>query len=200
MGFTRGGVIAHSATTSRTATDHHTATVAADLNLAGLNARAHTDLSDAPASAHHNAEVKIVKAANETRTSTVTQENDDAFTFSVGANEDWLVIQHLRVSGLQNGGGMRMTWSVPAGATPEWNAVGVALNNAATVVVLATTENNSTVFATGAAALNVQEITIYTYIDMASTAGTAVWQWAQETSDGDAITVLAGSWMVAHRV
>lgn len=54
MAFTRTGVVSHDNLSDVGATDHHTATVAADLNLADLNARAHGDLSDAPADAHHN--------------------------------------------------------------------------------------------------------------------------------------------------
>lgn len=53
MAFTRAGAPAHASIQSVTASQHHVATVASDLNLADLAARAHGDLSDAPTSAHH---------------------------------------------------------------------------------------------------------------------------------------------------
>lgn len=54
MAFTRAAALLHAALSDRTATDHHTATVASDLNLADLAARAHSNLSDAPTDAHHS--------------------------------------------------------------------------------------------------------------------------------------------------
>lgn len=75
MAFTRTGAVSHAvlpgvtATQHHTATvagdlnhqdlaargvsDHHTATVAGDLSLANMAVRAHANLSDAPADAHH---------------------------------------------------------------------------------------------------------------------------------------------------
>lgn len=53
MAFTRPGTPSHVGIAGVTATQHHTATVASDLNLADMAARAHADLSDAPTDAHH---------------------------------------------------------------------------------------------------------------------------------------------------
>lgn len=53
MAFTRVAALLHAALSDVVATQHHTATVAGDLNLADLAARAHGDLSDAPADSHH---------------------------------------------------------------------------------------------------------------------------------------------------
>lgn len=54
MAFTRVAALLHAALSDVVATQHHTATVAADLDLADLNTRAHANLSDAPADAHHD--------------------------------------------------------------------------------------------------------------------------------------------------
>lgn len=53
MAFTRTGTLSHAALSGVTAAQHHTATVGAALALADLATRAHSDLSDAPTSAHH---------------------------------------------------------------------------------------------------------------------------------------------------
>lgn len=50
------------------ANDHHTPTVAGDLNLADLAARAHGDLSDAPADAHHAQAHTVVSHSDTTGT------------------------------------------------------------------------------------------------------------------------------------
>jgi len=49
------GAVDHDSISGVSASDHHTQTVAGDLNLADLAARAHGDLSDSPADAHHAA-------------------------------------------------------------------------------------------------------------------------------------------------
>lgn len=53
MAFTRVAALLHAALSDVTTAQHHTATVAADINLADLAARAHGDLSDSPTDAHH---------------------------------------------------------------------------------------------------------------------------------------------------
>lgn len=53
MPFVTLGLPNHDTIPGVSASDHHTATVAGDLNLADMAARAHTNLSDAPADAHH---------------------------------------------------------------------------------------------------------------------------------------------------
>lgn len=47
------GLPSHDTIPGVSTADHHTATVASDLNLADMAARAHSDLSDAPIDAHH---------------------------------------------------------------------------------------------------------------------------------------------------
>ena len=53
MAFTRTGTPNHDTIAGVSPADHHTQTVAGDLNLADLATRAHANLSDAPADAHH---------------------------------------------------------------------------------------------------------------------------------------------------
>lgn len=73
MAFTRSGTVAHSSLSGVTATQHHTATVASELNLADMAARAHGDLSDAPANAHHTPTPQATQAQIE------GEENVDAY-------------------------------------------------------------------------------------------------------------------------
>lgn len=54
MAFITLGIPTHNTIQGVSPTDHHTATVAADISLADLAARAHSDLSDEPVDAHHD--------------------------------------------------------------------------------------------------------------------------------------------------
>lgn len=53
MPFVTLGTPAHAATTGKTASDHHAATVAGDLNLADLSERLHGSLATVTADQHH---------------------------------------------------------------------------------------------------------------------------------------------------
>lgn len=65
MPFVTLGLPNHDTIPGVSANDHHVPTVAGDLDLADLNARAHADLSDAPANAHHAA-VHIIPSHGDT--------------------------------------------------------------------------------------------------------------------------------------
>lgn len=83
MAFTRGGTVAHTSLSGVTATNHHTATVAADLALADLATRAHTDLSDAPADAHHSQGHNIAGHSDTTATGVELDSLTDASLISI---------------------------------------------------------------------------------------------------------------------
>ena len=70
MPFSRIGAPTHGSISGVTTSQHHVATVAGDLNLADMAARAHGDLSDAPADAHHDQSHTIVSHSD---TPTVVQ-------------------------------------------------------------------------------------------------------------------------------
>lgn len=82
MPFTRIGVTTHAQLTGVEVTQHHTATVGGDINLADLAARAHTDLSDAPADAHHNQAHALGTHANSQATQAAIEAETDEDTYT----------------------------------------------------------------------------------------------------------------------
>lgn len=71
---TVAGDLNHQDLAARGVSDHHVATVAGDLALSGLATRAHADLSDAPAAAHHTKYTDAEAIAAAIVRTTVTEE------------------------------------------------------------------------------------------------------------------------------
>lgn len=71
----------------------------------------------------------VIKAADESVTSSTTAQNDDHLFLSVAANTDYWVELFLRYDA-DSAADLRLGWSVPSGATMEWTSNG--LSNAAT--------------------------------------------------------------------
>ena len=149
--------IAHSATTNKTANDHH---------------------SQAHAQSDHSDFVLIFKTGDESVTSSTTLQNDDDIVVAVGANKKWHFRLILRLSG-SSSGDHTAAWSLPAGASGEW------WNIADLTQAVADTEPLTTQQGTGIAAS--ERMVVYEgYLITAGTAGNFQYQWAQETSNGTA--------------
>lgn len=100
MTFSRAGAPSHSAITGVTAAQHHTATVAGDLNLADMAARAHGDLSDAPANAHHTPTPQADQAALEGETNEDTYTPPDLIKHSPGVAKVWVYWEQTGAHGI----------------------------------------------------------------------------------------------------
>ena len=210
MPFVTLGLPNHDSIPGVSAADHHAATVAGDLDLADLNARAHADLSDAPADAHHaqthtvgshsdgsafSEDVTIKKAADEAITSSTTLQNDDDFVFAVSANEIWMVEIFGFLSGMDLGG-MKQGWVVPTNAAFLANQIWFDDDQ------LVTNENGgvgdlvvATAVLDSGAAFHHMAIII-----VGDTAGNAQFQWAQNNSNADSTVLKEESIMVATRI
>ena len=81
MAFTKAGTFLHDVLTDVSTAQHHTATVAADLNLADLAERAHTSLTSVSANTHHGISTQ---AELETEASTDKMTRPDRVRFSPG--------------------------------------------------------------------------------------------------------------------
>lgn len=122
---------------------------------------------------------RIVKAANQTVNNSNTLQNDSDFLFPVEANSVYLVhLQYLMSSGTTPD--FKWAFTLPAGATAKAsNQVG----NAWSVINDAT----SAVNVDGLGDERLYEI--FLHIETAATAGTAQWQWAQNTMNASDTTV-----------
>ena len=144
----------------------------------------------------------IRKTADETVNNSAVMQNDDHFSFSIGANEVWLVNLYLIMRGTDSGG-MDFTWSLPSGGQFVANFIGSQDNQSSGVAVggvdtaLITTEVR---LVADAASVDIQAIHIACLIVNSSTGGTAQLQWAQATNIATDTIMHSESFMVAHQL
>lgn len=87
MAFTRVAALLHAALSDVTATDHHTATVAGDLNLADLAERDHDNLTNSDESSHLGT---VTQAAMEAETPQNKSLNPSRVRHSPGVAKVWV--------------------------------------------------------------------------------------------------------------
>jgi hypothetical protein len=132
-----------------------------------------------------------IKAADETVNNSATLQNDDDFAPSLDANSEYFIELWLHVD-TNTTARFKFAWDIPAGATII--AAGVSVTRANNND---TGTERQTVDATGApiAFASGQPGTAYLFatITTAGTAGTAQFQWAQNTANASDTKVLADS-------
>jgi len=178
-------------------TQSHTVVSHSDTTATGAETETLTDGSNADALHTHthgdSLDVKLArKTADEVVTSNPTCQNDDHISFAIGANEVWLVYVHF-TSNIHATPDMKVCWSTPAGSTGQHGAIAAGSGSTTYRTTLSTGVNIA-----GSSAN--QGFTHWALIDTAGTSGTAQWQWAQITTDANAVTVRNGSFMIAWRL
>lgn len=157
--------------------------------------RAHIELYslDLDATTRWTPPVVVRKASDESVTSSTTLQNDDDFTFSVPASDVWVVSIRARVS-VDPTPDIKIHFTAPTSAT--FNGTSKLFSASA---VLAHEGDLLTEWShTPAAEGLILEID-GTFAN-STTAGALTMQWAQNTSNGTATTLHAGSYMVARKV
>jgi len=136
------------------------------------------------------------KASDESVTSSTSFQDDNDFTFSIGASEVWAV-QINAIADFQ-AGGFKREWTLPASATIIET---VTANNQA--------GNNDAYYSASAAGSTVtltngigafMPVVFNTVITNSTNAGTVTLRWAQNVSNGTATALKAGSYLVAHKI
>lgn len=89
---------------------------------------------------------------------------------------------------------LRWTWTVPAGATGEWNSVSLGHNYDSTQRAYAFEETTATVNA------STKNLFMSGIVVMSSTAGNLLLRWAQSVSNATATRRGSGGWVVARRI
>lgn len=148
-------------------------------------------LTDSSTSTGITSATFLDKTADQTVTSSETLVNDTHLTFAVGANEVYAIWGILKL----NSGttpDFKFQWSLPASATLDGYHVHGTGPTAASF-----SEAAATVVSTLGSD---QVLVFHAMIDTAGTSGTAVLQWAQNTSDAGDTKVLLGSWMAQKQV
>ncbi|MGY0062854.1 hypothetical protein ACWY4P_41015 [Streptomyces sp. LZ34] len=147
-----------------------------------------------------------VKAANTTRASTTTKTDDPDLTMTVVANAVYYVEFILAAQSSSTTPNINTAWNVPSGSTGLKFAHGPT-NNAATFVTR--TDTNARVSAHGYTTgldyiINGSGVSVAilekSIVTTGGSGGTIAMQWAQNTSNGTATVVEAGSYMYIRRI
>lgn len=137
------------------------------------------------------------KLANEQVTSSTTLQNDDELFLAVEAGGLYILdcwVEFTATSGVD----IKVAWTFPAGSSMNYSALGTGITNY--------TDYDSSVVAGGTSrgargnGATPQGISSRGHLQASSTAGTLQLQWAQNTSNAAATTVLAGSWIRLNRI
>ncbi len=144
----------------------------------------------------------VYKTADESVTSSTTQQDDDHLTVGVAANATYIVEAALRVEGA-TAGDFKAGLSAPTGAT-GWSAL-IGPGIGATTFSDHNVDNQSSSlalagFAGMLGAGNEVLVILKGYVAVGGTAGNVALSWAQRVSDATATKVLTGSWMRVEKV
>lgn len=145
-------------------------------------------------------QMHVIKASNESVTSSTTLQDDDELFFSVTANTDyWMVCLILYQA--STAGDLKGTWSAPSGSTLDW--VSDALGSSATASIGSVSRTHQTLATTGQpggfGAFDGVAI-CKGLLSIGSTAGTFRFRWAQLASDATATQVRSGSMVTLRRL
>ncbi len=141
------------------------------------------------------ASVTIRKTADESVTSSTTLQNDDQLTFSIGANETY--IYHIIMNAtMASAGSIKYTVTAPSGATCSTSSFGIDSTGSGGELLNAGCGTSGFYGGTGTTSYETIDGTVTT----GATPGTVTLQWAQNSSNGTATVVKAGSQLVAYKV
>jgi len=138
----------------------------------------------------------VSKPSDTIRTATTTLADDPHLTFAGLANTVYAVEAVLYLNG-PSAADWKFGWSVPAGATMLWGAVGEGSSkwSAGSSTVTPTALNTEADPDTGGAATGVCGRVLKGKVRIDATAGNVTLQWAQNTSNGGNSIVTAGSFL-----
>jgi hypothetical protein len=144
-----------------------------------------TDLRTYSASRLNEGWSSIVKAADETVTTSTTLQDDDDFSIQVEANSKYLLRLLLKVN-VGTAAGLKYQFTVPSGATYDGLHVS---HNGSTPEVVSCTEAGTALYSGSSGATT---LLIEVLLETGGSAGAVTLQWAESASSGT-ITIYGGS-------
>ena len=128
-----------------------------------------------------------------------TLQPDNHMFFNVGANETWFVVVSGSEAGA-NAGGMRAGMSVPAGSVNCTYNLGDNYNAASNTATSATCVNTTSAFIAAASWFTSDNFSYSGVFTTGATAGTATFQWAQNTASATNLTLPIDAYMTAYKL
>lgn len=135
--------------------------------------------------------VVVYKGSDETVTSSTALQNDDDFSFAIGANEAWKGMVFIPGFTSSNSGGLKADFTLPSGGSGSMRAV------IGSAVASTSIGGGSFGSASGTSPTGAYFITFT--ITNGATPGTAQFQWAQFTSNASGTVLKAGSLLQVTR-
>lgn len=145
------------------------------------------------------AQLKIVKSGDTGRTSTTTLAADPHLALAVSASATYLLDGFIDYDGAFGAGGLKMDFTLPAGATLRWGPLGNVVADTTQKYHSNTVNTGSLPVGTYGTGGSHTAATLRGYLTVAGTAGTVTLRWAQSASNGTATTVYTGSWIRLER-
>jgi hypothetical protein len=143
-------------------------------------------------------ELSGVKSANQIISTTTTLINDADMRFAVAVNSVYEFRVHLRYAS-PTGADWKSSFTVPAGASAKFNAVGNNLSGLVRDVTLEWADTDSvTSQGKGAGTLMIAEF--FGFITTASTSGNLIFQWSANTSNAGNTTLFQNSYLTGRRI
>lgn len=148
-----------------------------------------------------------VKPSSTARTSTTTRTADPHLTLTLRANVSYTLSGLLILSSAANAAGdFNMDFAFPGNAVVHWGGVGPnnTITSGSFIGGEFQAQSNQTVSPTGATPYGAttvpNTVLLSGYIAVGATAGSLTLQWAQQTSNANATTLITGSWLRLDRV
>ncbi len=157
----------------------------------------HPYFQDGAGTEHIIMDKPITKDSDETINNSATFQNDDDLSFSVAANEVWMIELHIEYTGGSATSDIKWQFTGPAGATASlqtnyWDT-GLAISMGGNIGLA------SAILAGTASGFDLSGH-IYGIVTVGGTAGTIQFQWAQNVAEGVDTTVYAGTYMKIQKV
>jgi hypothetical protein len=138
-----------------------------------------------------------VKSANQIITTQTTLVNDADMRFAVAANSLYEFHAHIKFAS-PGGGDWKTSFTVPAGASAEFNRVGLNLSSQPTSGT--NWLDTDSVPSQGSGAGTPLTTDFFGWVVTASTAGNLILQWAQNTSNAGNTTLFKNSYLTGRRI
>lgn len=144
--------------------------------------------------------IVVIKAADQTVTSSTTLTNDSHLVAALVANATYIVDGYLMLTGpAATTGDAKIDFTIPTGATMHYTSGGVVASSPA-VQYEDTVNANSTARTIGTNGSTDMGVALHAHVVLGSAAGNVQLRFAQNSSNGTATGFRAGSWLRFTRI
>lgn len=141
----------------------------------------------------------VVKASDESVTSSTALQDDNDFQFAVTANAKYTFDAFVSYTGgTADSSDLKCTFSFPSGLTMKYGILYFITPGGALTLSITRIQTDTNTVQTSA--VNEKYFLLRGIVLVSSTAGTLTFRWAQNTSNGTATTIKANSWFSLQRV